>query len=59
MKRKMDETSKHDYFKEVINSETEKRFLTDVITKSGEEKQLEVWLKPIIKGETIVAIQSV
>lgn len=59
LKGKMDKISQHDYSEEVINSETEKRFLVDVITKSGEEKQLEVWLKPIIKGETIVAIQSV
>ncbi|MDB5249572.1 MAG: hypothetical protein JWQ40_3966 [Segetibacter sp.] len=43
---------------EVMKHKTERKFITPVITKSGEEKLLEVWLKPMFKGDQIVSLQS-
>lgn len=42
----------------VIETKKERRYLNTVITKSGEEKQLEVWLKPVFKAGELVGLQS-
>ncbi len=43
---------------EVISQKKERKYISAIITKNGEEKLLEVWLKPIFKGEELVALQS-
>lgn len=43
---------------EVIAGRTDAKFIRKVITKSGEEKLLEIWLKPVIKNDELVAVQS-
>lgn len=42
----------------VITSQKERRYLSTVVTKTGEEKKLEVWLKPVFKEGELVALQS-
>jgi PAS domain S-box-containing protein len=42
----------------VIEEKKERKFLSNIITKSGEEKVLEVWLKPLFKADVLVGLQS-
>ncbi|GEO09320.1 PAS domain S-box protein [Segetibacter aerophilus] len=41
-----------------IEEKKERKFLSNIITKSGEEKVLEVWLKPLFKADVLVGLQS-
>ncbi len=34
------------------------KIYTKVVTKSGKEKLLEIWLKPVMKNDELVALQS-
>ncbi|HEX8278040.1 MAG TPA: PAS domain-containing protein, partial [Segetibacter sp.] len=43
---------------EISEIKQERKFITRVITKSGEEKLLEVWVKPVFKDDQVVALQS-
>ena len=43
---------------EILTGKSDARFVSKVITKKGEEKLLEVWLKPVFKNEKLVAYQS-
>ena len=43
---------------EVIRLKKERKYISAINTKNGEEKLLEVWLKPIFKGDGLVALQS-
>ena len=42
----------------VIEEKKERKFLSNIITKNGEQKVLEVWLKPLFKAEMLVGLQS-
>ena len=43
---------------EVIKQQKEQKFIMPVFTRNGEEKLLEVWLKPVFKGDKLVSLQS-
>ncbi|MDQ6814616.1 MAG: PAS domain S-box protein, partial [Bacteroidota bacterium] len=42
----------------VMAEKKERKFLANIVTKAGKEKVLEVWLKPLFKGEELVGMQS-
>jgi PAS domain S-box-containing protein len=43
---------------EMLSSKSTDKFIQRIVTKSGEEKMLEVWAKPIFKGNELVAMQA-
>lgn len=58
LKKEPDGTSVINEANEVIRQKKERKYISAIITKTGEEKLLEVWLKPIFKGDELVALQS-
>ncbi len=42
----------------IVSGSADAKFVSKVLTRAGEEKLLEVWLKPVLKNGIVVAIQS-
>ncbi|MCW3111141.1 MAG: hypothetical protein JWQ09_5647 [Segetibacter sp.] len=42
----------------VIEEKKDRKFLSNIVTKDGKEKVLEVWLKPLFKADALVGLQS-
>ncbi len=43
---------------EVLTLKEPRKFIRRIITKNGERKFIEVWIQPIIKNDTLIALQA-
>ena len=58
LKNEKDNTSIENELNELVRLKKERKYISTITTKNGDEKLLEVWVKPIFKGEELVALQS-